>query len=437
MFVLSSGMLCEIERYCSPVTDQNTSAFNFPIQLSLGPMIGAIAAGNTVVLKPSEGAPQSAMIMAKIIASALDSDTCTTVQGGLTQSKALLEQKWDKIFFTGAPKTGSIIAQKAAETLTPIALELGGRNPAFITRKANVALAARRLLWAKTMNAGQVCISQNYILVDREIVDQVIAELGKALKSFYPNGSHNNPDYAKIANKSAFNRIKAMLDNTSGKIVLGGKMDESTLYIEPTVVLVSSTKDSLITEESFGPLIPILPVDNLDQAISIANEVHAHPLSLMAFGDKSETDKILAGTRSGGASLNDGFYHAVIPTLAFGGVGDSGSGTYRGKASFDCFVHRRPITKTPYWMEMLLKIRYPPFEGTSKWNDFKKLGVTKPNFDREGNTKLGLFGWIFSLGGLLSGPGSSFYRKALVVIFAVAVKMLITGKRDLSVLYKW
>lgn len=217
-----------------------------------------------------------------------------------------------------------------------------------------------------------------------------------------------------------------MLDSTDGKIVLGGTMDVDQLFIEPTVVLVSSTKDSLLQDESFGPLIPILPVDNLDEAISIANEVHETPLGVYAFGSKAETDKILAGTRSGGASVNDGFFHGIIPNFPFGGVGDSGTGAYRGKASFDCFTHRRSITRTPSWMESLLAVRYPPFAGTSKLDQFNKMGLLKPDFDRQGKKKVGIFWYLVTLG---SGTASGgMFRAVLLAGVSIVLKAYLDGK---------
>lgn len=379
-----------------------------------------------MVLKPSENTPNCAAVMQKIVEEALDPDCYVCVQGGIPETSTLLEQKWDKIFFTGSSRTAKIVAQAAAKNLTPIALELGGKNPAIVTKKADVRLAARRLLWAKTMNAGQVCISQNYILVDKDVAPSLTEELKAAMKEFFPNGAKNSEDYARIVNIQAFNRIKKMLDNTSGKIVIGGTMDAEDLFIEPTVVEVTDPKDSLLVEESFGPLIPVLPVDNLDQAINIANEVHETPLGVYAFGSKDETEKVLAGTRSGGASINDGFFHGTIPTLAFGGVGDSGTGAYRGQASFDCFTHRRSITTTPYWMEKLLAIRYPPYAGTDKLKQYNKMALVKPDFDREGNKKVGLLWYLLTLGSGSASKGA--FRAALLVGAYLALRMLMQGR---------
>lgn len=266
-------------------------AYNFPIQLSLGPLIGAISAGCTAVLKPSESSPHAAAVMQKIIAESLDPSCYTCIQGAIPETTALLDQKWDMIFYTGSVNVGTIIAKKAAETLTPVTLELGGRNPAIITKHADPKLAARRLLWAKTLNAGQVCVSQNFTLIDKEMVQPFLREMKNALQEFYPQGARKSPDYGRIVNLRQFQRLKKMLDESSGKIVLGGTMDESDLFIEPTVVEVKSMDDSLIKEESFGPLLPILPVADLDEAIRIANEVHDTPLGLYPFGNKAEMEK--------------------------------------------------------------------------------------------------------------------------------------------------
>ena len=324
--------------------------FNFPIQLSIGPVIGAIAAGNTVVLKPSELTPNCAAMIQLIFSEALDPEGFTIVQGGIPQTTALLAEQWDKIFFTGSASTAKIVAKAAAVHLTPTVFELGGKNPAIVTRKANIPITARRLLWGKTMNAGQVCISQNYVLVDRVVLPTLIAELKAAYTEFYPKGAQASPDYVRIVNDRSFQRLKKMLDATSGEIVLGGSMDAAERFIEPTVITVNDVHDSLLAEESFGPFIPLLAIDDLDQAISIANSIHATPLGTYIFGSDEEAKKVLAETRSGGATINDMLFHAIIPTLQFGGVGDSGMGAYRGKESFDVFVHRRAIARTPNWM---------------------------------------------------------------------------------------
>lgn len=266
------------------------SAYNYPFHLLLSPFVGALAAGCTAVLKPTEMAPASAMIVVEIL-KRLDPSAYAVVNGAIPETTALLNQKWDKVFYTGSATVGAIIAKKAAETLTPVCLELGGRNPAFVTKNANIALAARRLLWGKTHNAGQVCMAHNYILVEREVVDTLIAHLNEAFREFFPNGAKASPDLSRIVNARHFHRMKKMIDNTKGKIVMGGEMDESELFIEPTAVLVNSMDDSMVSEESFGPIFSVYPVDNLDEALQIANKVHRTPLTLFTFGTKAENNK--------------------------------------------------------------------------------------------------------------------------------------------------
>ncbi|KAL1966762.1 hypothetical protein VTN77DRAFT_3959 [Rasamsonia byssochlamydoides] len=400
-------------------------AFNYPFQLTLGPVIGAIAAGNTVVIKPSEGAPHSAVVMQEILEAALDPSCYTVVQGGVPEVQALLAERWDKIFFTGSANVGRIVAKAAATHLTPVVLELGGMNPSIVTRNANPRLVARRMLWPKVLNAGQVCTSQNYLLVEKEILPAVIEEFKKAYKEFYPNGAKNSPDYARIANDRSFQRIKAMIDNSKGKILLGGTMDEKERFIEPTIVQIDSPEDSMVAEESFGPLIPILPVDSLDEAIKVANKIQDTTLGVYAFGTKAETEKVLACTRSGNAALNDALLH--IPTLPFGGVGESGIGAYRGRASFDTFVHRRPVTNTPAWMEGLLSIRYPPYAGKlAKYNASFNLA---PDFDREGRkSRLTWLRFLLTLGG--GTPKAAVGRATVVAVVLFILKRYLEQHRQ-------
>ncbi|KAL8804698.1 MAG: hypothetical protein Q9182_002390 [Xanthomendoza sp. 2 TL-2023] len=399
--------------------------YNFPVNLSITPLVGAIAAGCTAVLKPSESAPTVAKVLQHIVEVSIDASCYTVVQGAVPETTALLEEKWDKIFYTGSVNVAKIIAKKAAETLTPVTLELGGRNPAIVTKNANVKLAAKRLLWGKIMNAGQVCISQNYIMVDKEVLDPFIAEMKVVMKQFYPNGAKDTDDFGRIVHGRQWSRLKKMLDDTKGKIVMGGDMDESQRYLEPTVILVDSPTDPLVAEESFGPLIPILPVEDLDTAIRIANEVHRTPLGLYPFGNKQETDRTMAETQSGGVSVNDALFHGTLPTLAFGGVGDSGQGAYRGKSSFDCFSHRRSVTSTPGWLEGMLDVRYPPY-NEGKLAKLKKMNELKPNFDRDGKVTFSLLSYIFSLGA--GSKTGGLIRYAVVVLAAFGLRQYLDGK---------
>lgn len=229
--------------------------------------------------------------MQKIIESSLDPSCYQIVQGGVSETQALLAERWDKIFFTGGANVGRIIAKAAAPHLTPVVLELGGINPAIISKNANPRLVARRMLWGKVMNAGQVCTSQNYLLVDKSLVPKVVEEFKKAYKEFFPKGAKESPDYARIINDAHYQRLKSMIDNSNGKILMGGSMDEKERFIEPTLVQVDSVEDSLCNQESFGPFIPILPVENLDEAINLANGVQSTPLGLYPFGSKADVEK--------------------------------------------------------------------------------------------------------------------------------------------------
>ncbi|KAK5628986.1 hypothetical protein RRF57_004701 [Xylaria bambusicola] len=266
-------------------------AYNYPFMLSICPLIGAISAGCTAILKPSESSPATAMVLKEIVEKYLDPNAFRVVNGAIPETQALLNEKWGKIMYTGSSTVARIISKKAAETLTPVTLELGGKNPAFVSKASNLPLAARRLLWGKCHNAGQVCMSQNYVCVQREVVDDFIKYLNGSYKDFFPQGAKNSPDYGRIINERAFDRIKSMLDKTNGKIVLGGETDRSNLYIAPTVVLVDSIGDPMMVDESFGPIWSIYPVDDVTEAIRVMNEVDPTPLALMTFGSKAENEK--------------------------------------------------------------------------------------------------------------------------------------------------
>ena len=372
-------------------------AYNYPINLTFGPLIGAIAAGNTVVVKPSEQTPNVAAVSARLLAS-LDPTCYQCVQGGVPETTALLDRHWDKIFYTGGQAVGRIIARKAAERLIPVTLELGGHNPAFVTGSADLRLAARRLLWAKTMNAGQTCISPNYVLVDKDAEPLLVKELQQAYHEFYPDGARKSPDFARIATGRAWTRLKGLLDVTAGEIVVGGSMDEATRFLEPTVVRVSSDKDPLVQEENFGPILTILPVPSLDAALRTANAVDPTPLAASSFGTRKEADTVMARLRSGGATNGDAFFHAIVPGAPFGGVGTSGQGAYRGRNSFECFSHRRAVATVPGWMESALSMRYPPFTP-KKMKDLRSSN-RKPNFDREGKVTGSWLWRLVTTGGL-------------------------------------
>ncbi|KAF7514721.1 hypothetical protein G7054_g15065 [Neopestalotiopsis clavispora] len=375
--------------------------YNFPVNLTVCPLIGAIAAGCPAIVKPSEGAPATAIVLQELIENYLDPAAYKVVNGGVPETTALLNEKWGKIFYTGGVNVAKIISKKAAETLTPVTLELGGKNPAFISKYADLTLAARRLLWGKVQNAGQVCMSANYINIDREVLDDFIRVLTAVHNEAFPNGPKASPDFARIINHQHFDRIKAMVDNTKGKIVLGGETDRDDLYIAPTMVLVDSIHDSMVQEESFGPIWAILPYDSVDDAIDRVHEVDPTPLSLQTFGKFEENNKLLNSITSGGASFNDAYMHGAVVTLPFGGVGTSGQGAYRGKASFDTFTHFRTVTETPGWADKLMAVRYMPYVP-SELAQYLWLNGSKPDFDRDGKqiTGVGYYMWsVLGLGG--------------------------------------
>lgn len=372
--------------------------YNFPFQLTVVPLVGAIAAGCTAVVKPSENAPNVAMVIREIVEKYLDPESYRVVNGPVAETTAVLDQKWDKIFYTGGAQVARIISKKAAENLTPVTLELGGRNPAFVTRNADLKLAAKRLLWGKTLNAGQVCLSQNYILVEREVLDEFIKHLNATFREAFPKGAKASPDYGRVINERHFLRMKRMVDESKGKIVLGGEMDQSDLFIEPTAVLINSADDSMMKEESFGPVFSILPFDTLGEAIDIANSVDPTPLALFGFGTQEEFNKLINAVTSGGATWNDSFMHGSMNNVPFGGVGESGTGSYRGKSTFDTFTHFRTIAQTPGWIESTMRVRYQPYDW--KQLKFMRMLESKPNFDRSGKVVRGLAYWMKFLLGL-------------------------------------
>ncbi|KAI0134530.1 Aldehyde/histidinol dehydrogenase [Xylariales sp. AK1849] len=390
--------------------------YNFPVNLTVCPLIGAIAAGCTAVLKPSEGSPATAVVLTELIETYLDPAAYSVVNGHVPETTALLNEKWEKIFYTGGVNVARIISKKAAETLTPVTLELGGKNPAFISKYADLRLAARRLLWGKVLNAGQVCMSHNYVLIDQLIVHDFIKVLNEVNNEFFPLGPKASPDLARIVNTQSFDRMKKMLDNTKGRIVMGGETDRNDLYIAPTAVLVDSIDDSMIQEESFGPAWAIFPYENVEDAIDLVNNVDSTPLSLMTFGRKAENERLLNSITSGGATINDSYMHGSVATLPFGGVGQSGTGAYRGKASFDTFTHRRTIVETPSWMDKLLRVRYMPYLE-SEYKNFQWLSSSKPDFDRSGKKIKGVSYWLWVVFAL----GADSVKGALLRWLAIAV----------------
>ena len=318
--------------------------WNYPFQLLILPLVGAIAAGNTAILKPSEISSHTAAILAKIIRDAFPPEYICVVQGGAPETKALLELPVDYIFFTGSVPVGKAVMAAAAKNLTPLTLELGGKSPAIVHQTANLKTAAGRISWGKFLNAGQTCIAPDYVLVHESIRDTFLEELAKVIVKFYGRDASTHPRYCRIINDRHFERLTALLDKT--KVVYGGKTDAASRYIEPTLLSPADWNDPIMQEEIFGPLLPVLPYSDLDDAIRRINE-RPKPLALYLFvNDKAVRRKIIREVSFGGGAINNTIMHIVSHHLPFGGVGQSGLGRYHGKYSFETFSHTKSILRS-------------------------------------------------------------------------------------------
>ena len=341
-------------------------AWNYPIQLSFAPAIAALAAGNTVILKPSELAANSAQCMAEIVEQYFDPQLFTVVLGGVAETTALLQERFDKIFFTGSPAVGRIVYQAAAKHLTPVTLELGGKSPAILTPSADLPTAIKRLVWAKFLNAGQTCIAPDYVFVHDSIYLECLGLLQQEIeKNQYKVGNKN---YVQIINERNLARLEQLLDKD--KITFGGQIDREKRTISPTLLKDVSFDDAIMQEEIFGPILPLLPYTNFEDALSYIQD-HEKPLSAYLFSnDKTEQAAWLGQLSFGGGCINDAIMHITNPNLPFGGVGQSGTGSYHGKAGFDTFSHRKSVFKKPSLFEVPLK--YPPYT-TTKMGWIKRL----------------------------------------------------------------
>lgn len=337
-------------------------AWNYPYQLSLAPAIAALAAGNTVVLKPSELPAETSRVMAKLINENFDPNVFKVVEGGVDETTLLLEQKFDKIFFTGSTKVGKIVYQAAAKNLTPVALELGGKSPTFITKDCNLKVAAKRLVWAKFLNAGQTCIAPDYVLVDITIEQKFLKALKAEIeKEHIAIANHN---YVQIINDANFERLSKMIDPS--KVFYGGKTNAQERYIEPTILQNATFEDAAMQEEIFGPILPVLTYTNLDEAITQVKQL-PKPLSAYIFTSSAiNREKVLQELSFGGGAVNDAVMHITNPKMPFGGIGTSGMGSYHGKAGFDCFSHHKSILDKATWLELPLKY-YPHSKSRFKW----------------------------------------------------------------------
>jgi acyl-CoA reductase-like NAD-dependent aldehyde dehydrogenase len=333
------------------------SPWNYPFQLTFAPLIGAIAAGNCAVLKPSEYAPHMSAAMAEIIRNNFEQDYVTVAEGGVEVSKALLQEKFDHIFFTGSINVGKIVMRAASQHLTPVTLELGGKSPCIVWKDANIEVASRRILWGKFMNAGQTCVAPDHLLVHKDIGKGLIETLINGIGKFYGPSPQQSKDYSRIINEDHFERLIKYLED--GTVLFGGEHDKKDLYISPT--LLSNVKEfsPVMQDEIFGPILPIIEFETMEDVIGRMRS-KPKPLSLYLFtDDQGVQEAILSGTSSGGICINDTVSHIVGSDLPFGGVGESGFGNYHGKASFDSFTHYKSVLKRSFSFDS--KMKYPPY----------------------------------------------------------------------------
>ena len=334
------------------------SPWNYPFLLAIEPLVDAISAGNTVVLKPSAYSPATSDVVFKIINNIFPEEYVKVVRGGRKENEALLSYKYDYIFFTGSQNVGKEVLRKSAENLTPVTLELGGKSPCIIDKTANIPLTAKRIVFGKFLNCGQTCVAPDYLLCHENVKDDLIAEIKKQIIKQFGENPLVNKTYGKIINEKHFNRVKDLIDEN--KVIVGGKYDENTLKIEPTVMDNVSWDDLIMQEEIFGPILPILTFKSADYIIEKI-ENRPHPLALYVFSqDKKFIDKITSHCRFGGGCINDVVVHLATPEMPFGGFGESGMGAYHGKFGFETFSHRRSILDKSLCVD--LPMRYQPYK---------------------------------------------------------------------------
>jgi aldehyde dehydrogenase (NAD+) len=342
--------------------------WNYPFQLVVLPLIGAIAAGNCVMIKPSEIAPNVSALLAHWLPRYLDPKAIQVMEGGVPETTALLREKWDHIFYTGNSKVGRIVMDAAAKHLTPVTLELGGKSPCIVDESANLDTAAKRIVHGKFVNAGQTCVAPDYVLVHDHVHDALINRMASTVREFYGEDPRRSPDFARIIDERHHARLTRLLANAD--VVTGGETDLADRYIAPTILRNVNEDDPVMQEEIFGPILPVISVLSIDSAIAFVNR-RAKPLALYAFArDKHVQKRILANTSAGGTTINHVWLHLGVPELPFGGVGESGMGAYHGRHSFETFSHRRSVLKKPTLADP--PILFPPY-ATWKLRWLKKL----------------------------------------------------------------
>lgn len=338
-------------------------AWNYPYQLTLGPLVPAIAAGNTIVLKPSEISPASSAVLKKVLSEAFEEEYLLVSEGDVAVTTEWLRQPFDKIFFTGSPRVGKIVMKAAAAHLSSVTLELGGKSPCIVAADANLKMAARRIVWGKFLNAGQTCIAPDYVLVEKQVEEQLLAELKHQITAVYGPDPSESEAFVKIINRSHFDRLVSLIDQK--KVYTGGAADAEKRYIAPTVLRDVSFGDAVMQEEIFGPLLPVISFQHRDQVPAMI-EHHRNPLALYLFTSSRRFKRVITERVAfGGGAVNDTIMHFANPHLPFGGVGSSGMGSYHGKFGFQCFSREKGVIHKAMWFEPPMK--YPPFTSLKKW----------------------------------------------------------------------
>ena len=331
--------------------------WNYPVQLLLNPLVGAISAGCTALLKPSPYVPTVSKVVEQLIKDTFAEEYIAVVQGNRDVNSALLEHRFDIIFFTGSPALGRKVMSAAAKNLTPVVLELGGKSPCIVDSSANIATVARRIAWGKSLNAGQTCIAPDYLLVHHSVKERLVEALEREFKSLLGENPKQAKHFVRIVNERAFDRLTGYLEGA--KVLFGGESDRSERYISPTVVEVTDLQNPIMQEEIFGPIFPLVTFSDTAEAVKFITE-REKPLALYYFGDCKSADYVLRHTSSGGACINDTIMHIANENMPFGGVGNSGMSSYHGKESFDVFSHRRAVVTTPTWLDV--PFRYMPYK---------------------------------------------------------------------------
>lgn len=339
--------------------------FNYPFQLVFEPLIGAIAAGNTAIIKPSELTPNVARVIKRLINETFDANYIEVIEGGIEETQTLIHLPFDYVFFTGSENVGKIVYQAASENLVPVTLEMGGKSPVIVDETANIKVASERICFGKFTNAGQTCVAPDYILVHESVKDDLITALSKTLREFYGQNIQQSPDYGRIVNLKHYHRLTSLLNSAQMNIVFGGHSDEDERYIEPTLLDHVTNDSAIMQEEIFGPILPILTYQSLDEAIAFIHQ-RPKPLSLYLFSeDENATQRVINELSFGGGAINDTLMHLANPKLPFGGVGASGMGRYHGKYSFDTFTHEKSYIFKSTRLES--GVHLPPYKGKFKY----------------------------------------------------------------------